>query len=311
MVPKGNYHLPEEEEVDELLKKLGTSLRPESMPRDLRRCCFCHEEGDGSTDGPARLLNLDLDLWVHLNCALWSTEVYETQAGALINVELALRRGLSVRCAYCQQIGATSGCHRLRCTNAYHFTCALKAQCMFFKDKTMLCHLHRPRGAGSIGGGLAGTEHELRCFAVFRRVYVQRDEARQIASIIQRGEREHTFRVGSLVFHAVGQLLPQQMQAFHSMSAIFPVGYEASRIYWSMRHGNRRCHYVCSIDEKDGEPEFIIRVVEQGYDDLVLTGSSPKSKLLHLMAFTLLTSSGVFFPRDIWYRSRCKCINNN
>uniref|UniRef100_A0A8C1QMJ4 Histone-lysine N-methyltransferase 2C n=1 Tax=Cyprinus carpio TaxID=7962 RepID=A0A8C1QMJ4_CYPCA len=276
MVPKGNYHLPEEEEVDELLKKLGMSLRPEPMPRDLRRCCFCHEEGDGHTDGPARLLNLDLDLWVHLNCALWSTEVYETQAGALINVELALRRGLSVHCVYCQQTGATSGCHRLRCTNAYHFTCALKAQCMFFKDKTMLCHLHRPRGTGSIGVGLAGTEHELRCFAVFRRVYVQRDDARQIASIIRRGEREHTFRVGSLVFHAVGQLLPQQMQAFHSMSAIFPVGYEASRIYWSMRHGNRRCHYVCSIDEKDGEPEFIIRVVEQGYDDLVLTGSSPK-----------------------------------
>ncbi|ROL51048.1 Histone-lysine N-methyltransferase 2C, partial [Anabarilius grahami] len=276
VVPKGYHHLPGEEEVDELLKKLGTSLRPEPMPKDLRRCCFCHEEGDGLTDGPARLLNLDLDLWVHLNCALWSTEVYETQAGALINVELALRRGLSVRCSYCQQIGATSGCHRLRCTNAYHFTCALKAQCTFFKDKTMLCHLHRPRGTGSMGGGLAGTEHELRCFAVFRRVYVQRDEARQIASIIQRGEREHTFRVGSLVFHSVGQLLPHQMQAFHSMSAIFPVGYEASRIYWSMRHGNRRCHYVCSIDEKDSDPEFIIRVVEQGYDDLVLTGSSPK-----------------------------------
>lgn len=181
-----------------------------------------------------------------------------------------------MRCTYCQQIGATSGCHRLRCTNAYHFTCALKAQCTFFKDKTMLCHLHRPRGTGSIVGGLAGTEHELRCFAVFRRVYVQRDEARQIASIIQRGEREHTFRVGSLVFHSVGQLLPHQMQPFHSMSAIFPVGYEASRIYWSMRHGNRRCHYVCSIDEKDGDPEFIIRVVEQGYDDMVLTGSSPK-----------------------------------
>nr|XP_055037820.1 histone-lysine N-methyltransferase 2C isoform X4 [Misgurnus anguillicaudatus] len=276
VVPKGNYHLSGEHEVDELLKRLGTSLRPDPMPKDMRRCCFCHEEGDGLTDGPARLLNLDLDLWVHLNCALWSTEVYETQAGALINVELALRRGLSVRCAYCQQTGATSGCHRLRCTNAYHFTCAVKAQCTFFKDKTMLCHMHRPRGTSAFGGVLSGTEHELRCFAVFRRVYVQRDEARQIASIIQRGEREHTFRVGSLVFHSVGQLLPQQMQAFHSMSAIFPVGYEASRIYWSMRCGNRRCHYVCSIDENDGEPEFIIRVVERGYDDLILTGSSPK-----------------------------------
>lgn len=280
VVPKGNMQLRDGDELEVLLKKLDASLRPEPLPKDLRRCCFCHEEGDGLTDGPARLLNLDLDLWVHLNCALWSTEVYETQAGALINVELALRRGLSVRCTYCQQIGATSGCHRLRCTNAYHFTCALKAQCTFFKDKTMLCHLHRPRGGSSSSGGgiLGGTEHELRCFAVFRRVYVQRDEARQIASIVQRGEREHTFRVGSLVFHAVGQLLPQQMESFHSSAAIFPVGYEASRIYWSMRHGNRRCRYLCSIDEKDGSPEFSIRVVEQGYEDLLLTGSSPKGE---------------------------------
>lgn len=279
-----------EGELEELLRKLDASLRPEPLPRDLRRCCFCHEEGDGLTDGPARLLNLDLDLWVHLNCALWSTEVYETQAGALINVELALRRGLGIRCAYCQRTGATSGCHRLRCTNAYHFTCALKAQCTFFKDKTMLCHLHKPRmGSGAGGAMFGGLEHELRCFTVYRRVYVQRDEARQIASMMQRGEREHTFRVGSLVFHSVGQLLPQQMEAFHSSAAIFPIGYEASRIYWSMRHANRRCRYLCSIDEKDGTPEFTIRVVEQGYEDLILTGSSPKgnSNRTFLLSFCI------------------------
>ncbi|XP_036790810.1 histone-lysine N-methyltransferase 2C isoform X3 [Oncorhynchus mykiss] len=277
--------LPGEDEVDELLRKLGASLRPDPLPRDLRRCCFCHEEGDGMTDGPARLLNLDLDLWVHLNCALWSSEVYETQAGALINVELALRRGMAVHCTYCQQTGATSGCHRLRCGNAYHFTCALKAQCTFFKDKTMLCHLHRPRGIGG-GDGRGGdraaapatTHHdqELRCFTVFRRVYVQRDEARQMASIVQRGERRHTFRVGSLVFHTVGQLLPQQMAAFHSANAIFPVGYRASRIYWSTRQGNHRCRYLCSVEENEGQPEFVVRMIEQGYDDLVLTGASPK-----------------------------------
>uniref|UniRef100_A0A8C9VI72 Histone-lysine N-methyltransferase 2C n=1 Tax=Scleropages formosus TaxID=113540 RepID=A0A8C9VI72_SCLFO len=269
MLPGANPQLPAEDEVDELLQKLGASLRPEPLPRDHRRCCFCHEEGDGLTDGPARLLNLDLDLWVHLNCALWSTEVYETQAGALINVELALRRGLSVRCAYCQRTGATSGCHRFRCANVYHFTCALKAQCTFFKDKTMLCHAHRPRGASS-------QEHELHYFAVFRRVYVQRDEVRQLASVVRRGERDHTFRVGSLVLHSVGQLLPQQMAAFHSTTAIFPVGYEASRIYWSTRHSNRRCRYLCSIDEKEGRPEFRVRIVEQGYEDLILTDNTPK-----------------------------------
>lgn len=300
VVPKrSNSSLPDEKEIDEMLRKFGQSLRPDPLPRDQRRCCFCHEEGDGMTDGPARLLNLDLDLWVHLNCALWSTEVYETQAGALINVELALRRGLAVRCTYCQQTGATSGCHRFRCANAYHFTCAIKAHCTFFKDKTMLCHLHRPRVVGGeksasgtalqTTGGSGGTsstsslslpgsyDHELRCFAVFRRVYVQRDEARQVASIVQRGNRQHTFRVGSLVFRAVGRLLPQQMEAFHSESAIFPVGYQASRIYWSMRHGNRRCKYVCSVGEKEGQPLFNIKVVEKGYSDLLLSGPTAKA----------------------------------
>ncbi|KAM8774237.1 histone-lysine N-methyltransferase 2C [Rhynchonycteris naso] len=267
VLPKGTFRPPCEDEIDEFLRTRGTSLKPDPVPKDYRKCCFCHEEGDGQTDGPARLLNLDLDLWVHLNCALWSTEVYETQAGALINVELALRRGLHMKCVFCHKMGATSGCHRLRCTNIYHFTCAMKAQCMFFKDKTMLCPMHKPKGIH---------EQELSYFAVFRRVYVQRDEVRQIASIVQRGERDHTFRVGSLIFHAIGQLLPQQMQAFHSPKALFPVGYEASRLYWSTRYANRRCRYLCSIEEKDGRPVFVIRIVEQGHEDLVLSDTSPK-----------------------------------
>ncbi|XP_053324300.1 histone-lysine N-methyltransferase 2C isoform X3 [Spea bombifrons] len=267
VIPKMPFKTQCEDDIDEFLRRMGTSLRPDPLPKDFRKCCFCHEEGDGVTDGPARLLNLDLDLWVHLNCALWSTEVYETQAGALINVELALRRGLQMKCVFCHKFGATSGCHRLRCTNIYHFTCAIKAQCMFFKDKTMLCPMHKPKGAH---------EQELTYFAVFRRVYVQRDEVRQIASIVQRGERDHTFRVGSLIFHAIGQLLPQQMQDFHSAASLYPVGYEASRLYWSTRYANKRCRYLCSIEEKDSLPLFVVRVVEPGHEDMLLTDSTPK-----------------------------------
>lgn len=63
-VPNEAVAVPTEEEVDKLLRKLGACLRPDPLPKDQRRCCFCHQQGDGLTDGPARLLNLDLDLWV-------------------------------------------------------------------------------------------------------------------------------------------------------------------------------------------------------------------------------------------------------
>ncbi|OXB53053.1 hypothetical protein ASZ78_009409 [Callipepla squamata] len=268
-IQKGGAKRDGDKEIAEFIDKLGTTLRPDKVPRDLRKCCFCHEEGDGATDGPARLLNLDLDLWVHLNCALWSTEVYETQGGALINVEVALHRGLLTKCSLCQKTGATNSCNRIRCPSVYHFACAIRAKCMFFKDKTMLCPLHKLKGP---------CEQELSTFTVFRRVYIERDEVKQIASIIQRGERLHMFRVGGLVFHAIGQLLPHQMADFHSVTALYPVGYEATRIYWSLRTNNRRCCYRCTICENNGRPEFVVQVIEQGLEDLVFSDSSPQGE---------------------------------
>ncbi|XP_078806750.1 histone-lysine N-methyltransferase 2D isoform X4 [Oryzias latipes] len=265
-IRKGGSKKESSREVSELMERLRITLRPDRLPRDKRKCCFCHEEGDGSTDGPARLLNIDVDLWVHLNCALWSTEVYETQGGALINVEVALRRGLRTLCAYCQKTGATNSCNRLRCPNVYHFACAIRARCMFFKDKTMLCTQHKLKGP---------SEDELSTFAVLRRVYIERDEVKQIASILQRGDRIHLFRVGGLIFHAVGQLLPSQMANFHSATAIFPVGYEATRIYWSTRVPNKRCRYRCRISEDDGRPLFEVRVLEHGMEDLHYRDASP------------------------------------
>ncbi|XP_055014781.1 histone-lysine N-methyltransferase 2D-like [Boleophthalmus pectinirostris] len=266
-IRKGGSKKESSREVSELMERLRITFRPEKLPRDKRKCCFCHDEGDGATDGPGRLLNIDVDLWVHLNCALWSTEVYETQGGALINVEVALRRGLRTLCAYCQKTGATNSCNRLRCPNVYHFACAIRARCMFFKDKTMLCTQHKLKGP---------SEDELSTFAVLRRVYIERDEVKQIASILQRGDRIHLFRVGGLIFHAVGQLLPSQMPLFHSPTAIFPVGYEATRIYWSTRVPNKRCRYRCRINEDNGRPLFEVRVLEHGMEDLHYRDSSPE-----------------------------------
>lgn len=58
---------------------------------DTRICAFCRGAGDGDSDVTGRLLNVDANEWVHVNCALWSTEVYESENGFLKNVDVALK----------------------------------------------------------------------------------------------------------------------------------------------------------------------------------------------------------------------------
>jgi len=82
-----------------------------------------------------RLLNVDADKWVHLNCALWSNEVYETMNGALMYVEVACKRGTSSDCMHCKKPGATIGCFRPRCPNVYHIACAQQENVTFYQDK--------------------------------------------------------------------------------------------------------------------------------------------------------------------------------
>ena len=111
------------------------TVAPSKMPDDTRRCMFCHQVGDGVSDGPGRLLNYDVDKWVHLNCSLWSDEVYETESGALMNVDQALKQSLTLICVACKQKGATVKCFKTRCSSVYHLGCGVKEGCVFYKNK--------------------------------------------------------------------------------------------------------------------------------------------------------------------------------
>ncbi|VDI50669.1 histone-lysine N-methyltransferase MLL2 [Mytilus galloprovincialis] len=258
-------------EVEVLWKALGTIITPDPMPEDKRSCVFCQVIGDGPTDGPGRLLNMDVDKWVHLNCALWSSEVYETLNGDLMNVDVAFKRAQALECQSCKKSGATLGCFKVNCSKVFHIGCAQKAGCMFFQDKTILCPTHAPK---------IFPDNVLTNLSVYRKVYVNRDEDKQVASMI-RGQEEGTYalRISSLILHSVGQLLPHQIATgkFHTRDFIYPVGFKSSRFYWSMRRLYKRCRYVCSISDNDGRPEFMIRVVEAGFEDIVMKDSSPRS----------------------------------
>ncbi|CAF5218848.1 unnamed protein product, partial [Rotaria magnacalcarata] len=122
------------QEIEQLISDMRIPLARNGQ-HDKRICAFCNGVGDLTTNGPGRLLNLDVGQWCHLNCALWSTEVYETVSGALMCVEQAHKRSVYTECASCKQKGASLTCFFQRCPNAYHFPCAVSNGCVFYKNK--------------------------------------------------------------------------------------------------------------------------------------------------------------------------------
>ncbi|XP_063696250.1 histone-lysine N-methyltransferase 2C-like isoform X2 [Culicoides brevitarsis] len=257
-----------EREIVQNLFRMNITVTAGPKTDDTRKCIFCHQIGDGVADGPSRLLNFDVDKWVHLNCALWSDGVYETENGALMNLEAALQQSLTTTCYICNQLGATIKCFKNRCASVYHLNCALKDSCVFYKNKSMMCQVHATKSE---------RDQELTTLSVQRRVYVERDECRQVASVMHHSELSNLMRVGSLIFLNVGQILPHQLQAFHTSNFIYPIGYKMIRFYWSMRHPNKRCRYVCSIADVCGRPEFRVLVQEQNEEDIELRDNSPKA----------------------------------
>ncbi|KAI5633886.1 PHD-like zinc-binding domain-containing protein [Phthorimaea operculella] len=216
--PPVKYKRPTDRELTELVFRTGVAIMPVSN-EDVRKCELCGIQGDGVADGVSRLLNCDVDRWVHLNCALWSEGVYETVSGALMNVETALANGSNATCAVCRRLGATVRCFKVRCGSVYHLGCAVKDNCVFYKNKTAFCASHAPKGE---------KDNELTTLSVQRRVYVSRDEQRQVASVMLHSDTNHLIRVGGLIFLSPGHLLPHQLAAFHTPNYIYPIGYKIS-----------------------------------------------------------------------------------
>ncbi|CAB4053920.1 MLL3 [Lepeophtheirus salmonis] len=243
-----------ENELMQMMFKMGVTIMPPRETDDTRVCLFCHIRGDAASDGPARLLNFDVDKWVHLNCALWSEEVYETVSGALVNVETAIKNGVNLYCKVCEKNGATVKCFKVRCSSYYHVGCAAKDRTVFYKNKSVYCSQHIPKGE---------KDQELTTLAVYRRVFIERDENRLAAKVMDTSDNDsYLMRIGSMIFLSVGQLLPHQLHNFHTKDFIYPIGYKIKRYYWSMVNLNKRTAYTCSINEVNNKPEFHITVGE-------------------------------------------------
>ncbi|VDD76828.1 unnamed protein product [Mesocestoides corti] len=230
---------------------------------DLRSCILCGSKGDASVSSAERLLCLGIDRWIHLNCALWCYEIYESVSGSLHKVDECIDRALKTVCSHCGKFGAGLPCYNPRCSLVYHVPCAIDAGCMFFTDRGMYCPNHQPRDPHPM---------QLTSLTVSRKVYLTRDEGAQVASVIQDEARSRRVRIGSVILHNVGQLLPHQIENenFHSRKYIYPVNFLSTRIYWSMRRPGQRALYHCEIKESNGRPLFQVTSVDKGLPDVVL-----------------------------------------
>ena len=69
---------------------------------------------------------------------------------------------------------------------------------------------------------------------------------------------------------------------FEIFSVSPQVGFKTSRYYWSYRQLNKRCRYVCKIEEDDNGPIFVVRIIEDGYEDEIFLDIDCKSKWLQI-----------------------------
>uniref|UniRef100_A0A4W5JAM8 [histone H3]-lysine(4) N-methyltransferase n=1 Tax=Hucho hucho TaxID=62062 RepID=A0A4W5JAM8_9TELE len=205
---------------------------------DGRQCSLCQKYGDAKSNEAGRLLYLGQNEWAHINCSMWSAEVFEEDNGSLMHVHSAVARGRFMRCERCNHTGATVGCCLTSCQSNYHFMCARSRNCVFQDDKKVYCYKHRDLISGKIITGQG--------FEVNRRMYVDFDGISLRRKFLTGLEPENiNLMIGSLRIEKLGMLTELSAK----QGKLFPVGYRCSRWYWSTVNPLRRCKYTCTIRE--------------------------------------------------------------
>ncbi|KAI5620822.1 histone-lysine N-methyltransferase 2A isoform X1 [Silurus asotus] len=211
-------------------------LPPPSGVGDNRQCVLCLNYGDEKTNECGRLLYIGQNEWAHVNCALWSAEVFEDDDGSLKNVHIAVSRGRQLRCENCQKPGATVGCCLASCSSNYHFMCARQSHCTFLEDKKVYCQRHRDSIKGEV---LSETG-----FEVTRRILVDFEGISLRRKFLHGLKPDNVhMMIGSMTIDCLGMLT----ELSDCERKLFPIGYQCSRVYWSTLDARKRCVYTCRI----------------------------------------------------------------
>nr|XP_033773847.1 histone-lysine N-methyltransferase 2A isoform X1 [Geotrypetes seraphini] len=213
-------------------------LHPPPGVEDNRQCALCLKYGDDSANDAGRLLYIGQNEWTHVNCALWSAEVFEDDDGSLKNVHMAVIRGKQLRCELCLKPGATVGCCLTSCTSNYHFMCSRAKSCLFLDDKKVYCQRHRDLIKGEMVADNG--------FEVLRRVFVDFEGISLRRKFLHGLEPDGIhMMIGSMTIDCLGLL----NDLSDCEDKLFPIGYQCSRVYWSTTDARKRCVYTCKIME--------------------------------------------------------------
>uniref|UniRef100_A0A131YID3 Histone-lysine N-methyltransferase trithorax n=1 Tax=Rhipicephalus appendiculatus TaxID=34631 RepID=A0A131YID3_RHIAP len=206
---------------------------------DSRQCVLCGQPGDDSCNKSGRLLYAGQDNWVHVNCALWSAEVFEQGDGALHRVHSAISRGRYLRCEVCGIVGATVGCCVRGCPANFHFGCAQAAQAVFQADKKVFCSFHQ----GNVNREVVEGDK----FSVCRAVYVDQQDVNSKWQKAWEGTlaQEMTVIAGAMSIECLGYLT----EASDLENVLVPVNYRCRRMFWSTQNPRQRVVYVCRTYE--------------------------------------------------------------
>ncbi|XP_064436789.1 histone-lysine N-methyltransferase 2B isoform X6 [Mirounga angustirostris] len=206
---------------------------------DPRQCALCLKYGDADSKEAGRLLYIGQNEWTHVNCAIWSAEVFEENDGSLKNVHAAVARGRQMRCELCLKPGATVGCCLSSCLSNFHFMCARASYCIFQDDKKVFCQKH----TDLLDGKEIVTPDG---FDVLRRVYVDFEGINFKRKFLTGLEPDAiNVLIGSIRIDSLGTL----SDLSDCEGRLFPIGYQCSRLYWSTVDARRRCWYRCRILE--------------------------------------------------------------
>lgn len=109
----------------------------------MKLCCIlCQQSGEFRVTG--RLIPFQVNQFVHVNCAMWTNEVYEVSEETVISSELynfffAFKQFRGNKCSICELRGATLVCMNhtptRKCQQPYfHFPCAYRSGKVSFKQ---------------------------------------------------------------------------------------------------------------------------------------------------------------------------------